>query len=377
MRLKTFSAPTTAEAMQLVRDEIGDDAIIVSTHRDTDGEAVRIIVSMDETGGETGTNGPADAALCQGNLLSRDSIEILSLDVPGFENPDLAPAAAEVIADRLAEGPVRLDVYEAVCRVLSHHGAPGAMTERLAHAAAAKVVRDPAVALASAKDAEFTFQPVPSTRDSRPLMLIGPPGGGKPLTTAKLAARGVMAGHSVGVVTTDAKRAGAIEQLAAFTRVLKIDLQTAATPSELVEAVVRLDGHDAVYIDSAAVNPFLNSDMSALKGLIRATGADPLLVLPAGGDALEAADMGQAFADAGAGRMIVTRLDLTRRLGGVLAAAERSRLSFSGGSTTPRVSKGLNPISAVSLARLVMPEAMPKPETEDKQDPARMAGVAS
>ena len=58
MRLKTFSAPTTAEAMQLVRDEIGDDAIIVSTHRDTDGEAVRIIVSMVQTGSETGRTGP-------------------------------------------------------------------------------------------------------------------------------------------------------------------------------------------------------------------------------------------------------------------------------------------------------------------------------
>lgn len=376
MQLKTFSAPTTAEAMQLVRDEIGDDAIIVSTHRDTDGEAVRVIVSMDETGGETRTNGPA-AAFSPSNLLSRDSIETLGLDAPGFEDPELAPGAADVIADRLASGPVRLDVYEAVCRVLSHHGAPEAMTERLAHAAATKVVRDPAVALAAAMDAEFTFQPVPPTRNSKPLMLIGPPGGGKTLTTAKLAARGVMAGHSVGVVTTDAKRAGAIEQLAAFTRVLKIDLQTAATPSELVEAVVRLDGHDAVYIDSAAVNPFLDSDMTALKGLIRATGAEPLLIMPAGGDALEAAEMGQAFADAGTGRMVVTRLDVTRRLGGMLAAAEKSRLGFSGVSITPRVSMGLNPISAVSLARLIMPDAMAKAETEDGQAPARMAGAAS
>lgn len=373
MRLKTFSAPTTAEAMRLVRDEMGDDAIIVSTHRDTDGEAVRVIASMDPDL----TDWPAADALCQGHLLSRESLETLSLDGPGIEDPDLAPGAAEVITDRLAEGPVRLDVYEAVCRVLSHHGAPGAMTERLAHAAATKVVRDPAVALAGAMDAEFTFQPVPSTRDSRPLMLIGPPGGGKTLTTAKLAARGVMAGHSVGVVTTDAKRAGAIEQLAAFTRVLKIDLQTATTPSELAEAIVRLDGHDAVYIDSAAVNPFLDSDMRAMKGLIRAAGADPLLVLPAGGDALEAADMAQAFADAGAGRMVVTRLDVTRRLGGMLAAAETSRLSFSGVSITPRVSKGLSPISAVSLARLIMPDAMRKPETEDGQAPTRMAGTAS
>ena len=74
---------------------------------------------------------------------------------------------------------------------------------------------------------------------------------------------------------------------------------------------------------------------------------------------------------------IVTRLDVTRRLGGMLAAAESSRLSLSGVSITPRVSKGLNPISAVSLARLIMPDAMPKPETEDGLDPARMAGAAS
>ena len=282
-----------------------------------------------------------------------------------------------MLADRMMEGPVRLDVYEAVCQALNHHGAPGAMTERLAHAAATKAVRDPAVALAGAMDAEFTFKPVPSARDSRPLMLVGPPGGGKTLTTAKLAAHGVMAGHSVGVITTDAKRAGAVEQLTAFTRVLKIDLQTATTPSELAQAVGRFDGYDTVYIDSAAVNPFLNDDMDALEGLILTAGAEPMLVLPAGGDALEAADMAQAFAGAGVKRMAATRLDVTRRLGGVLAAAEGSRLSLSGVSITPRVSKGLSPISAVSLARLIMPDALHACETDDGQAPARKVSAAS
>lgn len=159
----------------------------------------------------------------------------------------------------------------------------------------------------------------------------------------------------------------------------------APTTAEAMQLVRDEMGDDAIIVsthrdtDGEAVRVIasMDSDMTALKGLIRAAGADPLLVLPAGGDALEAADMAQAFADAGAGRMVVTRLDVTRRLGGMLAAAETSRLGFPGVSTTPRVSKGLSPISAVSLARLIMLDAMRKPETEDGQAPTRMAGTAS
>lgn len=33
MRLKTFTVPSTTEAMRLVRDEMGEEAIIVSTRR--------------------------------------------------------------------------------------------------------------------------------------------------------------------------------------------------------------------------------------------------------------------------------------------------------------------------------------------------------
>jgi len=48
-----------------------------------------------------------------------------------------------------------------------------------------------------------------------PLLLAGPPGAGKTLTTAKLATRMVMAGEKPLVITADGQRAGAPEQLAA------------------------------------------------------------------------------------------------------------------------------------------------------------------
>ena len=93
-----------------------------------------------------------------------------------------------------------------------------------------------------------------------------------------------------------------------------------------------------------------------LSRFVSATEIDPLLILPAGGNALDAADMAQAFADIGAKRMIVTRLDVARRLGCLLAAADQCRLAFSGVSITPRVAKGLNGITAATLARLIMPQ---------------------
>ena len=255
-------------------------------------------------------------------------------------------------------GPGRLDIYETVCRTLDYHGVPGPLTERLSHTAAALGAPDPLAALAGAMDAHFAFSAVPSPRDAKPVMLIGPPGAGKTLTTAKLTARAVMAGQSVGVITADTKRAGARERLDAFMRVLKVDLKTATTPGELAEAAARMEDRDVVYIDTAAVNPYLDGDMAALGGLIQATEADPLVVLAAGGNALDTADMARAFADIGARRMVATRLDAARRMGCLLAAADHSRLAFSGVSFTPRVAKGLSTINAVSLARLIMPAAL-------------------
>jgi flagellar biosynthesis protein FlhF len=48
MRLKSYNAPTMAEAMRLVREELGDNAIIVSTQRSSDGQGVRITAALED-----------------------------------------------------------------------------------------------------------------------------------------------------------------------------------------------------------------------------------------------------------------------------------------------------------------------------------------
>lgn len=325
MRLKTFTAPTMAEAMDLVRKEMGEDAIIVSTQKGADGLGARVTAAIEEL--------PSDTEII-------DALE-------ESEAPDLG---------------------ETLRQSLVYHGTPLRLVDRLVEAALALEADTPVLAFAGALDALFAFAPLGEDSGGAPIMLVGPPGAGKTITTAKLAARATLAKRSVAVVTTDTKRAGGIEQLSAFTRILDLELVTAETVNQLAQAVAACGDAEALFIDTPGTNPFSDTEMDSLTEFIRVSGAEPVLVLPAGGDAMESADIAAAYSAIGTRRLLVTRLDMARRLGSILAAADAARMTFCNVSVTPHVADGLSPINPVSLARLMMPgsdePASPQPMTK-------------
>ncbi|SOE01438.1 GTP-binding protein [Caenispirillum bisanense] len=318
MRLKCYAADTMAEAMAMVRAELGDDAIIVSTQRAAGGQGVRITAAVEE------------------QLALDDEIEQV---LTGVEPSPIA----DIVRDNL-----------------DYHGVPTVLLDRLVAKVRVLEVADGTMACAAALDDLFTFAPLPARRSPRPFLIVGPPGAGKTITTAKLAARARLAGRTVGVVTADSVRAGATEQLAAFTRILDIQLEKARGPDSLRQVLAARAGeHDLTFIDSPGLNPFNNNDMAFLRTLVEAADVEPILVLAAGGDAVEATEIAEAFAGAGATRLLATRLDMTRRLGAVLAAADAGQLMFSDVSVNPHVANGLCPINPVSLARLIVPPSEP------------------
>ncbi len=202
----------------------------------------------------------------------------------------------------------------------------------------------------------MSFGSLPLTADGPPLLLSGPPGAGKTLTVARLATRLVMAGTLPMVVTADGKRAGATEQLAAFTRLLGIDLIVASHPVTLGRALTRRQDATPVLIDAPGCDPFDPAQAEELVTLATTSSAMVVLVVPGGMDAAEAADLGAAYAAAGASHLVATRLDLTRRLGGVLAAAAGGRLAFTEAGIGPGAADGLVPLTPAFLAeRLLQP----------------------
>lgn len=249
------------------------------------------------------------------------------------------------------------EVAAVLRQALSHHGAPARLAERLVDSALAVEAVDPHMAFAGAVDTHFSFRPLPADGGGQPIMLVGPPGAGKTVTAAKLAARSALAGQAPDVITTDTRRAGGVEQLAAFTRILEVELHTAETPAAMAAAVGECRVDAATVIDTAGTNPFSEDEMGRLGALVTAARAEPILVLAAGGDAFEMADTATAFAAIGATRLLVTRIDLARRFGGLLAAGDASGASFCNVSITADVAQGLSPINPVSLARLIVPVA--------------------
>ena len=330
MRLKTFTAPTMSEAMEMVRVEMGEEAIIVSTQD--------AVASMDPTIGARVT-----AVL---------------------EDP-IIPDQPAGMRDRYGDDPPRYtdnETNETIRHGLTYHGTPYHLAGRLARAAENIQASTPTLALAGVFDRNFKFSPISGlfgNKDKTSLaprfILIGPPGVGKTITVAKLAARATMAGTPPWVITTDTQRAGGIEQLEAFTRILDIDLKQAKDAAELSHLLQDVDKNQPVIIDTPGTNPFKDDEMGHLASLLATAKAEILLVLAAGTDALESADLAMEFADLGATRLLITRLDMARRLGGILAAADAARLSFSDVSITPNIAEGISPINPVSLARLIMP----------------------
>ncbi len=328
----TYTAPSAAEAMQLVRDSLGDEAIIVSTQRDAEGGAIRVTAALEEAAGES-----ADA----GN-------EAVGAGFTG--NSTMSP------------------IGDSIRRILTRHGTPerlaGLLAQEAAKAADQRNPATPSTALTLALKTVFTFNPIDPSKSGgkggkeRPLILVGPPGGGKTIATAKLAAGRTIAdggrAGGVAVFTTDVRRAGGAEQLQALTRILGAGLVTTETPDRLAATLKSRRPGCLTVIDTPGINPFDGGDMAYLSRFIDAAAAEPVLVLAAGGDAQETADMAHAFAELGVRRLIVARLDVSRRVGGMLAAAHAGHLSFAGVGISPRVSDSVNPLQAPALARLIL-----------------------
>lgn len=305
MRLKTLVAPDAGRALAEVRRLLGDDAIIVAT-QDLGAGGVRVTAATEDE----------------------------DLDLADLLAPTSQPAATPWLTDLAA-----------------HHGVPDALLGRFEQALNGSIDSDPEVALGQALHQLFRFTPLPSA-SPRPILLVGPPGAGKTASTAKLAARSVLARGRVEVVTADVDRAGGAEQLGALLSPLGIEPRPAPDPAALKRVIRDLEA-DLVLVDTPGFNPFRPADLGRLSCLIEACGGDAVLVLPGGLAVPDCIDIAETHAALGIRRLLPTKLDAARRLGGLLAAAAAG-LSFADAGIGPTIGRGLSPLNALGLARLLV-----------------------
>lgn len=185
-----------------------------------------------------------------------------------------------------------------------------------------------------------------------PLAFGGASGSGKTLVLAKLAAKNALNGTPPLVIACD-HNAGSLAKLSALLQPFNIKVVVARTPENVAAAINERPPGQPVLCDLPGICVYSPLSMSKMIQMVDILGADLSLVLPAGLDAEESADIGEMFAECGATTMIASKMDQAGRVGGIIAAAACG-LTLTYGSCSSSIVGGLVSLSPMVLARRLL-----------------------
>jgi len=302
MQTRIFTGPDRDAAVARLRAELGEDAIILDIDAPPGGPA-RVVAAP-------GAPRPADASAAE-------------------------PGRAQVARSALAT-------------LLARHNVPAGLAARMLRSEFAGDRLATSLPAALAANLEFARLPVGAAASR--ILVAGPAGAGKTATCAKLAARILLAGGQPCLASTDDWRVGGAEQLRRYAEALGCAFEEATKPQDLVALASRLPAGTALVVDTPGIDPAHAAEIDALAGWSAALRVAPILVLPAGLDADEAADTALGFAALGATTLVASRVDAARRLGGILSAADAASLALAAAGNSPRIADGLVDLDAQALA---------------------------
>ena len=340
MQLRTFLAKDMREALATVRADMGPEAVIISSEK-SKGGGVTVRAALDTIEGDV----PAEAsAQAEAPLVAdfethhRDS---LLRRLRGNGHSDRKSSLSFDRAELLG--------------ALNRHRLPEGMAHALAEIAAKAQLTDMTLALASALDKKMKPWPI-DMHDANALLLVGPNGAGKTAVAAKIAAHARLAGRRTTLVASDCAGAGAVARLETFAKHLDSAVTTSESAAELTKLVGEcISKKTFVIIDTAGFDPRDAKARTAFTALGQIGRVESIGVVSALNDAEEISEIVEALAALGAKRLIVTGLDLTRRAGGLIAAATQG-LPLAHVTRSPFIAGGLESPTSLSLARLLLDE---------------------
>ena len=161
---------------------------------------------------------------------------------------------------------------------------------------------------------------------SRVQIFAGPTGVGKTTTIAKLAARAVRSSpNGVLVITTDVHRVAAVEQMIRFGEMLSVPVEVAISPTDLTRAIAQADHCEHIFIDTTGRSPRDTGGLRALGSFVEAASeAELLLVLSATTRSSDSREILEAFRGVPYSRLVLTKLDETRVYGELYNCVVRS-----------------------------------------------------
>jgi flagellar biosynthesis protein FlhF len=182
--------------------------------------------------------------------------------------------------------------------------------------------------------------------------LIGATGVGKTTTTAKIAAA-FAARHgaaNLGLITLDAYRVGAHEQLRAYGRILGVPVHTAHDRASLEDLLDLLTAKKMVLIDTAGMAQ-RDTRTKELLDMVSHRSVQRLLVVNAASQGETIEDVLVAYRASSCAGVVLSKLDEAIKLGPALDAAIRHKLTVVGIANGQRVPEDWHRLSSNALVQ--------------------------
>ena len=388
MKIKKYVARNMPEALQQVREDLGDEAVILNTRQIRrnnrfnlhDEARVEVTAAFDESTAappveaEEARKQIAPLAAQKYAVQSDLPIQPESLEPPPPQSQSHhQPRAASRIeeAQRGGEDNHRAVENVEIARELRHLREVVARVDKRASAGivlphtlerlsdrmhsmglAEEIIRSVVQKLLQGLDGEalddrrlvaeravgLLVESLPKSKDiikigrrRKIIGFIGASGAGKTTAMAKIAAGFAMKRKDrIVLVTTDDKRVGALDQSRTFAEVIGVPLEVAYDGEEIKAILKRYEAAQLVLIDTGGCGPHDRQAWEHQRQLLEVAGADEVQVVLDGLNSLDhMLDVIEASAVFAQRRLLFTKMDEVVRPGAVLSAAVRSGLSTS------------------------------------------------
>ena len=326
MRIKRFEASDTHSAMAMVKEELGEDAVILSTRNlpgksgsARGGPRIEVVAAMEYDPEPEITLPPPEAPGTEGKrpktvgygyqsvrqapakAPARQATPKRTMDQPGFDSKLCAELSRALPAEKTGKGTkaaqVHFEANDLRLRFANFLRRQYCAKEELDnHAGSGRAPRGSSQAgerpdpkqVAQWRDKiidqlQITPLSIGISKAPTVVALIGPTGVGKTTTAAKIAAwYSIHEGMKVALLSMDCYRIGATEQLRTYAKIMRLPCEIALRKKDLQAALVRHQDKDLIIIDTAGKSPYDPNHIRELsEWFALESGIAPYLVLSA------------------------------------------------------------------------------------------------